>query len=156
MLFDKAYDFASLVQKINTACFGLQALSNDELRLKTRLTVREINLQEKRIAALDEALVTVFAIVKETARRFAENEETIVTATDFDRELAANPANDFITIDGDKETRKAVNILVQSNSISDALEALKLNLKSYDCNIIGIKLSTIIEIVNITPTESAE
>ena len=34
--------------------------------------------------ALDEVMPEVFAIVKETARRFAENEETIVTATDFD------------------------------------------------------------------------
>ena len=52
--------------------------------------------------ALDEVMPEVFAIVKETARRFAENEETIVTATDFDRELAADPRKDFITIDGDK------------------------------------------------------
>ena len=50
--------------------------------------------------ALDEVMPEVFAIVKETARRFAENEETIVTATDFDRELAADPKKDFITIDG--------------------------------------------------------
>ena len=52
--------------------------------------------------ALNEVMPEVFAIVKETARRFAENEETIVTATDFDRELAADPKKDFITIDGDK------------------------------------------------------
>ncbi len=52
--------------------------------------------------ALDEVMPEVFAIVKETARRFAENEETIVTATDFDRELAGDPKKDFITIDGDK------------------------------------------------------
>ena len=52
--------------------------------------------------ALNEVMFEVFAIVKETARRFAENEETIVTATDFDRELAADPRKDFITIDGDK------------------------------------------------------
>ena len=52
--------------------------------------------------ALNKVLPEVFAIVKETARRFAENEETIVTATDFDRELAADPRKDFITIDGDK------------------------------------------------------
>ena len=52
--------------------------------------------------ALDEVMPEVFAIVKETAKRFAENEETIVTATDFDRELAADPKKDFITIDGDK------------------------------------------------------
>jgi len=52
--------------------------------------------------ALNEVMPEVFAIVKETARRFAENEETVVTATDFDRELAGDPKKDFITIDGDK------------------------------------------------------
>ena len=52
--------------------------------------------------ALDEVMPEVYAIVKETARRFAENEETVVTATEFDRELAADPRKDFITIDGDK------------------------------------------------------
>ena len=52
--------------------------------------------------ALNEVMPEVFSIVKETARRFAENEETIVTATDFDRELAGDPKKDFITIDGDK------------------------------------------------------
>ncbi len=52
--------------------------------------------------ALTEVLPVAFSIVKDTARRFAENEETVVTATDFDRELAADPKNDFITIDGDK------------------------------------------------------
>ncbi len=52
--------------------------------------------------ALDEVMPEVFAIVKETARRFAQNEETIVTANDFDRELAGDPRKDFITIDGDK------------------------------------------------------
>ena len=57
---------------------------------------------EKYEKALNEVMPTAFNIIKDTARRFTENEETIVTATDFDRELAANPANDFITIDGDK------------------------------------------------------
>ena len=52
--------------------------------------------------ALNEVMPVAFSIVKETARRFAENEETIVTATDFDRELAADPSKDFVTIDGDK------------------------------------------------------
>ena len=52
--------------------------------------------------ALNEVMPEVFAIVKETARRFAENEDTVVTANDFDRELAGDPRKDFITIDGDK------------------------------------------------------
>ena len=51
---------------------------------------------------LNEAMPEVFAIVKETAKRFATNEETVVTATEFDRNLAADPRKDFITIDGDK------------------------------------------------------
>ena len=50
--------------------------------------------------ALDEILPQAFAIVKDTARRFAENEEIEVTATDFDRELAAT--KDFVRIEGDK------------------------------------------------------
>ncbi len=51
---------------------------------------------------LNEYMPEVFAIVKETAKRFATNEDTVVTATDFDRELAADPRKDFVTIDGDK------------------------------------------------------
>ena len=64
-----------------------------------KLEKEVLDIYEK---ALDEVMPEVFAIVKETARRFAENEETVVTATDFDRELAADPRKDFITIDGDK------------------------------------------------------
>ena len=52
--------------------------------------------------ALDEVMPEVYAIVKETARRFAQNEEVVVTANDFDRDLAGDPRKDFITIDGDK------------------------------------------------------
>ena len=50
--------------------------------------------------ALNEVLPTVFSIVKDTARRFSENEEIVVTANDFDRELAAK--HDFVRIEGDK------------------------------------------------------
>ena len=50
--------------------------------------------------ALDQARPEVFAIVKSTAERFAHNEEVVVTATDFDRDLAAT--HDFVEIDGDK------------------------------------------------------
>ena len=64
-----------------------------------KLEKEALEIYEK---ALDEVMFEVFAIVKDTARRFAENEETVVTATEFDRELAADPKKDFITIDGDK------------------------------------------------------
>ncbi|MDO4995444.1 MAG: preprotein translocase subunit SecA, partial [Bacteroidales bacterium] len=65
----------------------------------------EIDKTEKDILdifedGLNQVLPTVFAIVKETARRFAENEHVEVTATDFDRELSLT--HDFVDIEGDK------------------------------------------------------
>ena len=50
--------------------------------------------------ALDEVMPVAFNIVKDTARRFAENEEIVVTATDFDRDLSIT--KDFVRIEGDK------------------------------------------------------
>ncbi len=50
---------------------------------------------------LDEVLPEVFAVVKETARRFAQNELIEVTATQADRELAV-AGKDFVSIEGDK------------------------------------------------------
>ena len=49
---------------------------------------------------LEEALPEVFSIVKDTARRFTQNKEIVVTATEFDRKLAVT--HDFVRIEGDK------------------------------------------------------
>ncbi|HEX8657932.1 MAG TPA: preprotein translocase subunit SecA [Hymenobacter sp.] len=51
-------------------------------------------------AVLLEALPQAFAIVKETARRYKENGQLVVTANDHDREYAATHAN--VTIEGDR------------------------------------------------------
>ncbi len=61
-------------------------------------TVKRID--DKIEQKLDEILPVAFAIMKDTARRFAENETVVVTANDFDRNLAAE--KDFVTIEGDK------------------------------------------------------
>lgn len=60
----------------------------------------EKEISEKYAQALNEVLPDAFAIMKETARRFTENEEIVVTATAFDRDLAAS--HDFVRIEGDK------------------------------------------------------
>lgn len=54
--------------------------------------------------ALNEILPEAFAIVKSTARRFSQNEEIRVKATDFDRDLSIN--HDFVSIDGDTAVYK--------------------------------------------------
>ena len=79
--------------------------------------------------ALDEVMPVAFSIIKETARRFAENEQTIVTATEFDRELAANPANDFISIEGDKA--------VYHNEWTAGGNLLKWEMIHYDVQLFG-------------------
>ena len=66
----------------------------------------EIDKLEKEVLdkyeeVLNEILPTVFAIVKDTARRFSENEEIEVTASEFDRQLAGQ-GRDFVSIEGDK------------------------------------------------------
>lgn len=48
---------------------------------------------EKSQKILDEILPEAFAVMKETARRFKENEEVIVTANEFDGELASTMDN---------------------------------------------------------------
>ena len=60
----------------------------------------ETTVLDKYEIALDEVLPEAFAIVKETARRFTEHGEVVVTATDMDRTLAAT--KDFVRIEGDK------------------------------------------------------
>ena len=50
---------------------------------------------------LDEHLPVVFAVIRETAARFAKNDTVEVTANDMDRDLAAE-GRDFLTIEGDK------------------------------------------------------
>ncbi len=131
-----------VVDKIKDAYKGIENLSNDELRAKTKELeerisayvkderskiaelkdgIENIDLEEREIIwkqiddienqimiklekVLDEVMPEAFSIVKDTARRFKENEETVVTATDFDRDLAAT--HDFVRIEGDKAIYK--------------------------------------------------
>ena len=73
----------------------------------------EVDKLEKEIrevyeAKLTEMLPEAFAIVKSTARRFAENETIEVTATEMDKNLAADPRFDFVEIVGGDNLAKAV------------------------------------------------
>ncbi len=64
----------------------------------------EERIVEKLEEVLEEVLPIAFALVKETARRFVENENVEVTAREYDRDLAA--ARNSIIINGDKATWK--------------------------------------------------
>ena len=62
----------------------------------------EKEIKEQYKVILMELLPEAFAIVKSTARRFAESESIEVTATQRDRDMAADARYDFIEIDGEK------------------------------------------------------
>ena len=112
----------------------------DELKAKIEVTELEdrepiftqIDKIEKEILdlfeeKLNEVLPQVFAIVKETAKRFSENEEIVVTATDFDRELAAS--HDFVRIEDDKA-------IYQNHWMAGGNE-VTWNMVHYDVQLIG-------------------
>ena len=126
-----------LVEKVKATYDELKALSNDQLRAKTKEIQAHVQNsakeQKEKIAelkaqieetpidereslfnqidklekealevyevALNEVMPVAFGIMHDTARRFTENEEIVVTATDFDRDLAAT--KDFVRIEGD-------------------------------------------------------
>ena len=72
---------------------------------------KEVDKLEEEIKAEYEKVLTAmlpeaFAVVKSTARRFAESETIVVTATDMDRDLAADERFDFVEIQGDKAVYK--------------------------------------------------
>ena len=83
-----------------------------------------IRLEEVLLEALPEA----FAIMKETARRFTENAELRVTATEFDRELATRRP-DEIRIEGDQAYWK--------NTWSAAGNPVTWDMVHYDVQLIG-------------------
>ena len=115
-----ALDNDALRQKITDVRADIKAAiaSDEEAIAKTREEVEslpidkrqplwnDIDRHEKNILdtlekKLDEHLPVVFAAIRETAARFAANEQVVVTATQMDRDLAAQ-GRDFVSIDGDK------------------------------------------------------
>ncbi len=96
-----------------------------------KLYSRVDKLEEIITKKIEEILLTIlptaFAIVKDTARRFFENQEVVVSVSDFDRDLAAT--KDFVTIEGDKAIYK--------NSWMAGGTVQTWNMVHYDVQLIG-------------------
>ncbi|WP_372744451.1 preprotein translocase subunit SecA [Lutibacter sp.] len=76
---------------------------------------------------LKEIIAEAFAVVKETAKRFVENEQIYVTATPFDRELSATKDN--VILEGDKAIWK--------NTWDAQGKAVTWDMVHYDVQLIG-------------------
>ena len=86
---------------------GIEELDID----KREKVYNEVDKLEKEIkeaykVVLDEILPEAYAIVKSTARRFTESEKVEVTATQMDKDLAADPRFDFVEIHGSRAVYK--------------------------------------------------
>ncbi|NCA80515.1 MAG: preprotein translocase subunit SecA, partial [Sphingobacteriia bacterium] len=107
---------------------GIETMDIDEReKIYTEIDKLEKTIDEKLEKVLDEVLPEVFSIVKETARRFAENETITVTATEFDRKLSTK--FDFVHIDGDKA--------IFSNEWMAGGNMVKWDMVHYDVQLIG-------------------
>lgn len=88
-------------------------------------------LEKQRDEKLEEVLMEIlpeaFAVVKETSKRFSQNETVSVIATQLDRDLAAK--KDFVRIEGEKAIYK--------NEWSVAGIPIKWNMVHYDVQLIG-------------------
>lgn len=84
-------------------------------------------IDEKIEEVLAEIMAEAFAVVKETSRRWATNKQLVVTAQDFDRDLAAK--KDGIVIDGDKA--------IWANKWSAAGTDVEWNMVHYDVQLMG-------------------
>ena len=105
---------------------------NTSLKEKERLS-SEIEMLTKRIddnieKRLEEILPEAFAIMKDTARRFAENDEVVVTANDFDRNLAAE-RQDLVRIEDDKA--------IYSSQWTAGGNVIKWDMVHYDVQLFG-------------------
>jgi len=76
---------------------------------------------------LNQLLPEAFAVVKETARRFAENKQLVVTATEFDKKIAQKKSN--VIIEGDKAVWK--------NKWIAAGNEVEWNMIHYDVQLMG-------------------
>jgi preprotein translocase subunit SecA len=95
---DSAKEERAKVEELKASIEGLEL--EDREAVFNQIDKIEKDILEVYEKALNEVMPVAFSIVKETARRFSENAEVVVTATDFDKELAAT--KDFVHIDGDK------------------------------------------------------
>ncbi|MBC7412239.1 MAG: preprotein translocase subunit SecA [Bacteroidia bacterium] len=101
--------------------------TDEQEALYKRIDVLKKQVLASVAAKLDEVQPKVFAAVKETAHRLAENSEIIYTANDRDRELART--KDFVTIEGDKAIYK--------NTWQAAGNNVLWNMIHYDVQLIG-------------------
>jgi preprotein translocase subunit SecA len=108
-------------------------IENDEVPIHQRDKIyKEIDKIEKDILeVLEKEMLNIlpeaFAIVKSTAQRFKDNETIEVTATPFDRDLAAT--KDFVEIDGDKA--------IYHNSWKAGGNTVTWDMVHYDVQLIG-------------------
>lgn len=92
-----------------------------------RIDALEKERDEKLEQVLEELLPEAFAVVKETARRFTENDKMVATATGMDRDLAAKKAN--IIISG--------NEVIYQTTWDAAGQEVTWNMVHYDVQLIG-------------------
>ena len=96
---DQTSEINKSIEDLNTNISNISSNSEKEELFK-EVEALENELIVKKAEILDELLPQAFAVVKETAKRFFENEEIEVIASDFDKEIASKKS--YTKIKSDK------------------------------------------------------
>ena len=120
---------ADITQKIEEIREKIKTIQNIDEKEALFSKIEELKKDSYKIEekVLNEIHPEAFAVLKETGRRWAENKQIVVKATDWDRELALT--KDFVEIDGDKAIWK--------NSWNAAGTDVVWDMMHYDVQFIG-------------------
>jgi preprotein translocase subunit SecA len=111
---NKTIEFKGIISEqtsdINKSILDLnKKISNETSNTQKEILFKEVETLEndlisKKAQILNDLLPQAFAVVKETAKRFFENEEIEVTTSDFDKEIASKKS--YVNIKSDKSIWK--------------------------------------------------
>ena len=123
---ERTFELKSSIEELNNK-ISLESSNSEKENLFSQVELIEKELIQKKSEILDDLLPEAFAVIKETAKRFYENEEIKVSASEFDKELGQKKS--YVSING--------NEAIWKNRWDAAGKNVKWDMIHYDVQLIG-------------------
>jgi len=126
LISERTFELKSSIEELNNK-ISLESSNSEKENLFSQVELIEKELIQKKSEILDDLLPEAFAVIKETAKRFYENEEIKVSASEFDKELSQKKS--YVSING--------NEAIWKNRWDAAGKNVKWDMIHYDVQLIG-------------------
>ena len=123
---ERTFELKSSIEELNNK-ISQESSNSEKENLFSQVELIEKELIQKKSEILDDLLPEAFAVIKETAKRFYENEEIKVSASEFDKELGQKKS--YVSING--------NEAIWKNRWDAAGKNVKWDMIHYDVQLIG-------------------